>query len=330
MIMELMDSCSLQVENEQIVRNVGKLQMEELAKMGALFYTARNRHADGDKIKESKEILKRKAGIFSNFRGNLEFAIRVRMSLETNPEVYIDHVMSIYRKLVEGRKLPGEILAMTAMTIYEQSNGQNIDQIITDTREAYAEIKQKHKFLSDESDMSFIALMVMCGKDVRKTLDEVEELYLALKDRYRMSSDTAQAAALVLSMSEKPVSEKVDDFVTFYQKLKEAKHHTSKGKAMSIYGAFADLDIPRETLLKEIGEVDDWLKQQKGYGILYNSDIRRTMAATLVLQYHEAEKLTSYTTQAASVVSQVIAEEVILTIIMIIVVTMLVNSTLYF
>ena len=48
MIMELMDSCSLQVENEQIVRNVGKLQMEELAKMGALFYTARNRHADGD------------------------------------------------------------------------------------------------------------------------------------------------------------------------------------------------------------------------------------------------------------------------------------------
>ena len=309
MIMELMDSCSLQVENEQIVRNVGKLQMEELAKMGALFYTARNRHADGDKIKECKEILKRKAGIFSNFRGNLEFAIRVRMSLETNPEVYIDHVMSIYRKLVEGRKLPGEILAMTAMTIYEQSNGQNIDQIITDTREAYAEIKQKHKFLSDESDMSFIALMVMCGKDVQKTLDEVEELYLALKDR---------------------VSEKVDDFVTFYQKLKEAKHHTSKGKAMSIYGAFADLDIPRETLLKEIGEVDDWLKQQKGYGILYNSDIRRTMAATLVLQYHEAEKLTSYTTQAASVVSQVIAEEVILTIIMIIVVTMLVNSTLYF
>ena len=326
---KLQDRCNLQIENEQIVRKAGILQFEELAKLGALFYTAEGRTADREKIKQSRDILKQKTGIFSNFRGNLEFAIRVRMSLEANPEAYIDRIISIYNKLKEGRILPGEILTMTAMTIYEQSKDQNVDQIITETREAYARIKQAHKFLTDESDMSFVALMVMSGKDVDKTIDEVEKIYLTLKEKYRLHPGAVQAAALVLAMSNKPTEQKVADFVELYENLRADKHGTSKGKAMSIYAAFADLEIPRDIIIQEIGEVENWLKQQKGYGVLStSSDVRRVMAATLVLQHHEADSLASVNTGASTVISQVIAEEVIMTIIMIIVVSTTVTITL--
>ncbi len=318
---QLQRLCELQIENETIVRKAAFLELEDLAKMGALFYTAKGWTANADTIKASKEILKRKTGIFSNFRGSLQYAIQVKMSLEADPETWLDDVLSIYHKLVEGRKLPGEILAMTAITIYEQGRGKDIDRVIADTKEAYAAIKKAHKFLTDESDMSFIALMVMSGKDVYKTVEEVETLYLALKDRFRMPSDTAQSAALVLSMSGKPANEKVEAFVKLYETLRAEKHGTSKGKPMSIYAAFADVDTPLAELASEIGEADDWLKTQKGYGVFSNSDIRHVMAATLVLQRHEAEKPSPKGSEAASVVSQVLAEDIILTVILLIVIS---------
>ena len=144
-----------------------------------------------------------------------------------------------------------------------------------------------------------------------------------------MPSDTAQAAALVLSMSEKPADAKVESFISLYEALKAAKHNTSKGKSMSIYAAFADTDIPRDELVSEIGEADDWLKGQKGYGFLSNSDVRRVMAATLVLRQHEADSPSLSGTEVASVVSQVVTEEIIVTIITLIIVSICVSSSLH-
>ena len=210
---------------------------------------------------------------------------------------------------------------MAAMTIYDQSQGRDVDLVIAEVKKSYARIKQKHKFLTDENDISFIALMVLSGKDVDQTLEEVESLYTALKERFRRPSDTAQSAALVLFMSRKPVDQKVESFIGLYEALKEVKHATSKAKAMSVYAAFTDLAVPMEQLVEEIGEVDDWLKHQKGYGFLSSSDVRRVMAATLALQLHESQSAVPLQTEASTVVSQLIAEEVIFTMIMIIVIS---------
>ena len=317
----LQELCELQIENEKIVRKASFLEYDDVIKVGALFYTAGNTSPDAEKIRECKGILKRKTGIFSNFRGFLMYAVQVKMSTAPDPEAYLDTVLAIYHKLAEGRFLPGEMVAMAAMVIYDQSKGRDTDSVIAAVREAYARIKQKHKFLTDENDLSFIALMVMSGKDVDQTTDEVETLYTALKERFRMPSDTAQSAALVLSMSEKPVEQKVESFISFYEALKEAKHATNKEKAMSVYAAFTDLDVPMDVLVEEIGEAEDWLKSQKGYGFLSSSNVRRVMAATLVLQQHGSQIGVSAHTEASMVVSQLIAEEVIFVMIMIIVIS---------
>ena len=290
----LQELCELQIENEKAVRKASFLEFDDVIKVGALFYTAKRMTPDAEKIRACKEILKRKTGFFSNFRGLLMFAIQVKMSVSPDPEAYLDAVLAIYKKLAEGRILPGEILAMAAMTIYDQSQGRDVDLVIAEVKESYARIKQKHKFLTDENDISFIALMVLSGKDVDQTLEEVETLYTALKERF---------------------------FIGLYEALKEVKHATSKAKAMSVYAAFTDLAVPREQLVEEIGEVDDWLKHQKGYGFLSSSDVRRVMAATLALQLHESQSAVPLQTEASTVVSQLIAEEVIFTMIMIIVIS---------
>ena len=317
----LQELCDLQIKNEAIVRKASLLQDDEQIKIGALFYTTKNQQADEEQIRRCKDILKSKTGVFSNFRGMLGFAIRAKISVAADPEKYLDRIIEIYNKLKEGRKLPGEILVMTAITICDQANGKDVDAVIAEVKETYARIKARHKFMTSENDMTFIALMVLSGKDVDQTVEEEETIYLALKDRFRIPSDTAQAVALILAMSEKPVDEKVDEFLALYEDLKAVKHATSKQRAMSVYAAFADLDIPKDMLVKDISAVEDFLRRQKGYGIISSSDVRRVMSATLVLQNYGTQS-TSY---AASAVSSVIAEEVILTIIMIIVITTSVN-----
>lgn len=317
----LQELCDLQIKNEAIVRKASLLEDDEQIKIGALFYTTKNQQADEEQIRRCKDILKSKTGVFSNFRGMLGFAIRAKISVAADPEKYLDRIIEIYNKLKEGRKLPGEILVMAAITICDQANGKDVDAVIAEVKETYARIKARHKFMTSENDMTFIALMVLSGKDVDQTVEEVEAIYLALKDRFRIPSDTAQAVALILAMSEKPVDEKVDEFLALYEDLKAVKHATSKQRAMSVYAAFADLDIPKDMLVKDISAVEDFLRRQKGYGIISSSDVRRVMSATLVLQNYGTQS-TSY---AASAVSSVIAEDVILTIIMIIVITTSVN-----
>ena len=322
----LRDLCELQIENERIIRGVSFLEDGNVIKVGALFYTMGKATADPEKIRASKEILKRKTGIFSNFRGLLKFAIQVKMASEPDPEAYLDHVLEIYDKLAAGRILPGEILAMTAMTVYDQLDGRDADSAVATIKEVYARIKQKHRFLTDENDLSYIAMMVLSGKNVDQTVEEVESLYAALKERFRIPSDTAQSVALILSMSKKPVEQKAENYIGLYKALKEAKHATSKQKVMSVYAAFADLDISRDLLVEEIGEAEEWLRQQKGYGLLSSSDVRRVMAATLVLQHHGETGTVAVHTEASTVASQVIAEEVIFTMIMMIAVSASISS----
>ena len=108
----LQELCELQIENEKVVRKASFLEFDDVIKVGALFYTAKRMTPDTEKIRACKEILKRKTGIFSNFRGFLMFAIQVKMSVSPDPEAYLDAVLAIYKKLAEGRILPGEILAM--------------------------------------------------------------------------------------------------------------------------------------------------------------------------------------------------------------------------
>ena len=310
---ELQDICALQIRNGEALKKVAAHEMGAMTKMGALFCTAKTVEVNLEKIQKCREILKRKAKLFSNFRGNMEFAILVKMSLEDDPETYLERVFSIYDKLKEGQKFPGEFLAMAAITINERSKGKDTDQVIADTREAYQKIKRNHKFLTDEALMPFIVLMVTSEKELDDALAESEELFQLLKSRYQLPSDAAQSAAMVLALSSQLPSEKAGNFMELYETLKLSKHATSKHRPMSIYAAFSDLSVPRETLAAEIGEVDAWLKEQKGYGaIAISGDVRKVIAAALVLQKYEL----SSSTEASAVISQVIVEEVLMTVLM--------------
>ena len=53
--------------------------------------------------------------------------------------------------------------------------------VVEKTRETYTKLKEKHPFLTDESDMSLIALMIMAGKNPEQAAEEAEGLFQTMK-----------------------------------------------------------------------------------------------------------------------------------------------------
>ena len=60
MTKSLSELCELQIENEKIIRKASFLELDDIIKVGALFYTVRDLTPDAEKIRVCKGILKKK------------------------------------------------------------------------------------------------------------------------------------------------------------------------------------------------------------------------------------------------------------------------------
>ena len=321
----LQERCEAQIRNETAMRKVAKIEHEAVLKLCAMMHVNAGREVNPERMKECSSILKSRAGVFSNFRGTLQRVVVAKMAIADDPAAFIDGVMDVYEKLKAGRKLPGEMLAMAATTIAEHCPAEQRIEVVEKTRETYAKLKEKHPFLTDESDMSLIALMIMAGKDPEQAAEEAEGLFQTMKKEYKVGSDVAQSAAMVLALSDKPVQQKLEAFFGLYEACKNAKHATSRDKAMVIYSAFADVDCDLNETVGAIGEVDDWLKGQKGYGAFsLGTSERRLFATSIVLEDMQAGRIAA-TAGVTNAIAQAIIEELVLILVMIILTSIIVS-----
>ena len=324
----LQEICDAQIRNETAMRKVAKLEYEAILKLCAMMHVNAGREVDAERIRECSGILKSRAGIFSNFRGTLQRVILTKMALADDPAAYIDDVMDVYGKLKADHMLPGEMLAMAATTIVENCPEERRTEVVEKTRRTYAMLKKQHPFLTDESNMSLVALMIMAGKDPEQAAEEAERLFQAMKNDYKINSGVAQSAAMVLALSDKPADRKLEAFFGLYDACRAAKHETAKDKAMVIYAAFADTDYDLNETVESIGEVDNWLKGQKGYGAFsLGMSERRLFAASMVLKDMQTGGAAA-ALSATNAITQAIVEELVLILVMIILTGIIVGATI--
>lgn len=273
------------VANDEAMRKAGKLSIQEIQCLGSLLYTARGRVVDPARMKWCRDILHKKEGMFSDFRGTLELVVLTKMSLADDPEHYLDGLVGVHEQVVAGKKVRLVQHALAAMVIHDLCPAGQVGQVVEETKRLYEAVREAHPFITDSSDMAFIALMVMSGKSPTTAAEDAEECFQLLRERYRIGADAAQSAAQVLSLSAKAPDDKVARFLSLYDALKAAKHHTDKGKAMSVLATFADVDASQDEIVAAIGEVDKWLKPHRGYGAFgVGGNFRRMIAAALVSQ----------------------------------------------
>ena len=293
---KLLARCERQIENEKSLRLMSTFDSEASIKVGSLLYTALDLDVNDDAIYISKKILETKDDFFSNFRGALQALILLRMTAAKNSETYIDTIIDVYYKLEKNTGISGLFTVLSSVIITEEHDVQDIDSVIAQVSELFANIKKAHPERSNASELAYVALMLLSGKADIRLEEEKETIYKALKDKLQLPADAARATSLVLMTNSKSTDIKVDGFVTFYNNLQATGHATGKNQYMSIYGAFADLTyleelgIPESETIASIGEVDDYLKGKTGYGMFsIKKDMRRVLAAALALQHYTIE-----------------------------------------
>lgn len=320
----LKERLELQVKNEEVMRTSTFFEFGQATKLAAFVFTAKGVLADKDRVKECSDILKDEAGVFSNWRGSMRPLVLAKMAMSDDPRAYIEGADDVYRKLVEGKFFHYEYQTLTAINLYEMAEPGRVDEAIARTARQYELAKKEHPILTGVDDLPLISVMVLSGLDLELLNGRAEECYELLKDLLKMHPGTRQMISHVLSLSDKPAAEKVDAFWSLYQALRTEKHDMDKNYMIAILGAFADVPIPQDQIVHEIGEVDEYLTGKKGYGMLgVGKRFRRLMAANMVLQDH----LEDVAAARAGAMGEAIVQAVVEQIVMIICLTTVMTSS---
>ena len=111
-------------------------------------------------------------------------------------------------------------MALAAMSIADTKNMDQAESIANKTREILAALKKDHPFLTDSSDTSFVALLALTDKSVDQIVDEVNQGYGILKDKFPFHSNAVHSLAQILAISRGSVETKCDKAIEIYDALK--------------------------------------------------------------------------------------------------------------
>lgn len=301
--------CNLFIENRNIMKSAFKWESAYIYPLCAWIYASKDKEADIELLQHCFGLLKKKTSIFSNFRGTSEMATVTMLSLSPNPEEKMELTLTIYEKL---KKLfwGSEYLAVTAATLADCAEPSECEQIVERTRMIYNQMKAAHPFLTSGEDSTFAALLALSGLDAEHIEGETTKCYKILKSEF-FSGNAVQSLSHVLALGDGSAEQKCQKVLDLYRYLKKNKYKYRTSYELATLGVLALLDTDIETLGKDIMEVDDFLKTQKGFGSFGIGGRQRLMYAGMLTMCDYVPNVQTMQTAALNgIIALVIAQQV--------------------
>lgn len=271
------------IENNKALENVkGSWGMYGFQMKGsALSYTMKNQRVDTERVNLALDIITNNTSIFSNFRGMNKLTTAITISFEENMENSFREIRGIYDSLKENF-YNNSYLVITALVIYNARERVNPIKAVKNTKLAYDYMKQHHRFLTGQEDISNAAIIATTSNNLEKTFIDIEKCYEYLKDRRISSSNNIQGLSHMLSLINMSYEDKCNSVIKMNDILK-SKRVALKSYYLPMLGIVAFLDDNQEAVADSIVEVDKVLKQEKGFGnFLLGADFRNMISAALV------------------------------------------------
>ena len=310
--------CDLLAQNYGIVQNSAKLDFAQTAALGALIYTNKNALAKEADIRANRKLLHAKVSAFSNLAGHTALALLCKMSLSEDSEAYLDKVIAAYDNFKRGT-FHSEYEALAASCMADIADPAAYEEIGREAIEILDKMAERHPMLTGPEDSTAAAMLAMTGLDADAVLSEAEECYQFIKnDGFTFSKDALQSVSLILALSPGAAEEKCQ----YFQKLRHALAKTGSkisGGQMPILAAFIDLGAAPEQIAADIDEACRYLKTQSGFGDWFGVGYRMrvTLASAVVFQaYREEEGVCSVADTANNAMASVITQQIVVDIIM--------------
>ena len=262
----LQGKCELFDQNRTAISKKFKFEKPIMSIAAGLIYTGADREVDIEKMTECRDILKRHAGHFSEYRDIVKLALISEMALSDDPEQYIDDVKSVYEKLHKGKFRDNSYMVLAAMLLCNLGRQNAADEIIEKHNEIMHRMNDLHPVLTSSEDISYAILLALSDKSVDAMLSDMTECYDYLKKecKIKVGSDSVQGLSEILALTDGNMKAKCDRIVSLHNLLKDHKADAGGYSFISL-GTLVNVDADPEVLAKEILEADAYLSGLKGF-----------------------------------------------------------------
>lgn len=306
---EVKRRCENMIANRDLLQKVFGWGTGILWVSGSCMFTMKGKTAEEERLKQCRDMIKEKTGVFSGFRGNAKSLITATMALGQNPEEALENGLTVYKMLKE-KMWDSSYLPMAAMSIARLAEKARYEEIVEKTKNIYDLIKKEHPFLTSAEDSSFCALLALSEKSVEELVSEAETCYYYLTGHTRFPKNSVQSLSHVLALCDGAPEEKCKRTIELYETL--LGHGLKYGTMyeLPMLGVLAMEHSDYEVLAEELREVSAWLSKQKGFGFWGSVSLKqRLMFAGMLLQEPEGKNELSEATLVQSTVAIVVAQE---------------------
>ena len=277
----LQKRCRQLVENNDALRKAFKLEYGVLLILCAVIIGLRP--IDVEKIKECKQIIKKKTSLFSSFRSTSFLALATLLSLEDDPESKMDDIINTYSIFKENKFKDSDYLAISAFMIKDTDRSEK-EKWIQKARDIYTLIKAKHPVITSSDDYGYTVMLALSARSAEAAVVEKDRCYEFLKDQFR-SKDAVQALSFVLALGGESPEIKCERALRLFDELKKKGYKPGTEFELPGLGALTLAAKNESQTISDLIEVSDFLKTKKGFGALSIEKTQRLLyAAALVVQ----------------------------------------------
>ena len=303
--------CDLLIENYEVIHKGFWLEHNLITAVAASAFTEKDQVADPEVLKESRKILRKKQGAFSELRGNNELILSTKMALNADPEEYVDNVIAVYKKLQQGKFWSSGYRALAAMTICDSGRVSEADDIIERTNMILKGMKKDHMFLTSDEDTCFAVLLAMTDKNVEDILTELEDTYQYIKKSFALHENASYSLSQVLTSYDGNSEAKREKALEFFDAFKEAGAKYGKEYELASIGTLIGLEGNMDEIVSEIIEVADYLKGHKGFKLLDMGKQTRLMFGTMVVSgLNSSSDNKTQASVVSGAIARVVAEQI--------------------
>ena len=273
--------CSVFIRNRDMIKSVYKWENNYIVPVCAAVVCAKGVEADKEMLLNARDLVNKKTGIFSNYRGNVKLPIMTMLAADNSPEEKLAKSQAIYGKM-KNHFFGSEYLTMVSTMLTDMINADEAEKYAQRGKAIYNLMKKEHPFLTTGEDSVFAVLMAFSEKTDNELIDEMEQCFTILKKNFS-DGDAVQTMSHILALAEGTPEEKCGKVTALYQKITESGKKYSKYFELAVLCAAALVTDDYDAFTADVIDADDYLAEQEGYkGILGMDRKTRLMHAVML------------------------------------------------
>ncbi|MDO5294415.1 MAG: DUF4003 family protein [bacterium] len=274
---ELAVKCKLYVQNRDILKSEFKWASSNMLPLCAYMYAEKGRKVDAVRIEECRQIIMKHIGVFSKVKGQEIFPLATLLSLDTNAEKAFEKRIAVYQLLKKEFETTVYLPEIAfALATFSQIHSVNYEKVISQAKRLEEQIQSEFEGNAIAEYSGISVLLSLSGKSQEKLLGDLKMAYELFRN-FETEESAIPMLCYVVAAEPGETVDACEKVMSAYGILMKNRIMLKKIGEITTLGLVAASQQKVETYIKDSIEINQYLKQQKGFDLLNVSSAERHM-----------------------------------------------------